>query len=146
MAQTPQNYANYAKFVPLYHFVLAPVLLLTLIGSIVNLVVSLGDHERQYSASLIVVLTFCAFLVFAFCRQFPLRAQDRVIRAEENLRHYAMTGKLLDPRLTMQQVIALRFASDEEYLDLAKKAAEGNMPPDAIKRAVRNWRADEFRM
>jgi Family of unknown function (DUF6526) len=92
------------------------------------------------------VLTFCSLLLFFFCRTFPLKAQDRVIRAEENLRHYVMTGKLLDSRLTIQQVIALRFASDEEYLELAKKAVEGNMPPDAIKRAVRNWRADEFRM
>ena len=130
----------------MYHVVLFGILVLTLIGSIVNLVVSLGDHERQYSASLIVVLTFCALLLFFFVRNFPLKAQDRVIRAEENLRHFVMTGKLLDPRLTMQQVIALRFASDEEYLELAKKAVEGNMPPEAIKRAVRSWRADEFRM
>jgi Family of unknown function (DUF6526) len=146
MAQTPQNYANHRKFVPMFHGVLFGILVLTLIGSIVNLVQSIGDHERQYSASLIVVLTFCSLLLFFFCRTFPLKAQDRVIRAEENLRHYVMTGKLLDSRLTIQQVIALRFASDEEYLELAKKAVEGNMPPDAIKRAVRNWRADEFRM
>jgi len=146
MPATPQNYANHRKFVPMYHGVLFGILVLTLIGSIVNLVESMGDHERQYSASLIVVLTFCSLMLFFFCRTFPLKAQDRAIRAEENFRHYVMTGKPLDPRLTMQQVIALRFASDEEYLDLARKAVEGNMAPDAIKRAVRNWRADEFRM
>ena len=139
---TTQNYANHTRLVPLFHFVLAGILLFTLIGSIVNLVKSLGDHQRLYSASLIVVLTICCGLLFYFCRTFPLKAQDRAIRAEENLRHFALTGKLLDRRLTMSQIIALRFAPDEEFLDLARKAADGNMTADAIKRAVKNWKAD----
>jgi len=139
---TTQNYANHTRLVPLFHFVLAGILLFTLIGSIVNLVKSLGDHQRLYSASLIVVLTICCGLLFYFCRTFPLKAQDRAIRAEENLRHFALTGKLLDRRLTMSQIIALRFAPDEEFVDLARKAADGNMTNDAIKRAVKNWKAD----
>ncbi|MGA2593388.1 MAG: DUF6526 family protein [Bryobacteraceae bacterium] len=139
---TTQNYANHTRLVPLFHFVLAGILLFTLVGSIVNFVKSLGDHERLYSASLIVVLTICCGLLFYFCRTFPLKAQDRAIRAEENLRHFALTGKLLDRRLTMSQIIALRFAPDEEFVDLARKAADGNMTNDAIKRAVKNWKAD----
>jgi hypothetical protein len=142
---TTQNYANHARFVPMYHFVLSSLLVLTLIGSVVNLVQSFGDPERIYSASLIVVLTFCSCLLFYYCRTFPLKAQDRAIRAEENLRHFAMTGKLFDPRLTMSQIIALRFAPDEEFLELARKAADANMPAADIKRAVRNWRADNYR-
>jgi len=139
---TTQNYANHTRLVPLFHFVLAGILLFTLIGSIVNLVKSLGDHQRLYSASLIVVLTLCSGLLFYFCRTFPLKAQDRAIRAEENLRHFALTGKLLDRRLTMSQIIALRFAPDEEFVDLARKAADGNLAADAIKRSVKNWKAD----
>jgi hypothetical protein len=139
---TTQNYANHTRLVPLFHFVLAGILLFTLVGSIVNLVKSIGDHQRLYSASLIVVLTICCGLLFYFCRTFPLKAQDRAIRAEENLRHFALTGKLLDRRLSMSQIIALRFAPDEEFLDLARKAADGNMTADAIKRAVKNWKAD----
>jgi Family of unknown function (DUF6526) len=142
---TTQNYANHARFVPMYHFVLSSLLLLTLIGSVVNLVQSFGDHERIYSAALIVVLTLCSCLLFYYCRTFPLKAQDRAIRAEENLRHFAMTGKLFDPRLTISQIIALRFAPDEEFLELARKAADANMPAADIKRAVRNWRADNYR-
>jgi hypothetical protein len=142
---TTQNYANHARFVPIYHYVLSSLLVLTLIGSVVNLVQSFGDPERIYSASLIVVLTLCSFLLFYFCRTFPLKAQDRAIRAEENLRHFAMTGKLFDPRLTMSQIIALRFASDAEFLELARKAADANMPAADIKRAVKNWRADNYR-
>ena len=56
-----------------------------------------------------------------------------------------MTGKLLDPRLTMSQIIALRFASDAEFLELVRKAADANMPAADIKRAVQNWRADNYR-
>jgi hypothetical protein len=139
---TTQNYENHAQFVPMFHFVLAGILFLTLIGSVVNLFKSIGDHQRLYSAALIVVLTFCMSMLYYYTRTFPLKAQDRAIRAEENLRHFVLTGKLLDRRLTMRQIIALRFASDAEFVVLAAKAADGNIPPDGIKRAVKNWRAD----
>ncbi len=141
-----QNYAHHARLDPGFHFVLSPVLLLTCIGSLVNLWKSLGDHQRLYSASLIVVLSFCAFFIAGYARIFALKAQDRAIRAEENLRHYALTGKLLDPRLGVKQIVALRFASDEEFVELAHRAAEQNMEPDAIKRAIKNWRADHYRV
>jgi len=140
-----QNYENHVRLVTGYHKVLLPILLLTLIGSVVNLVLSWGDHERIYSASLIVVLTVCLVLTAVFARTFALKAQDRAIRAEENLRHFVMTGKLLDPRLTPKQIVAVRFASDEEFVALARKAADENLAPDSIKRAVKNWRADTYR-
>jgi hypothetical protein len=140
-----QNYANHRKFVPMYHYVLSGILLVTLIGSAVNLYESLGDHVRLYSASLILVLTFCMLVLFVFTRSFPLKAQDRAIRAEENLRHFAMTGKLLDPRLTMRQIVGLRFASDGEFVALAARAAKENLSSDDIKKAVKNWRADTDR-
>ncbi len=111
-----------------------------------ELVKSLGDHQRLYSASLLVAVSIALVLVYIFLRVFALKAQDRAIRAEENLRHFAMTGKLLDPRLTIRQIIGLRFASDEEFLALAKRAADENLSEDAIKRAVKNWRGDYYRV
>lgn len=141
-----QNYANHARLVPGYHFVLLPVLMLTCIGSLVNLWKSLGDHQRLYSASLIVVLSFCAFFIAGYARIFALKAQDRAIRAEENLRHYVLAGRLLDARLTVKQIVALRFAPDDEFVELARRAAEEQMEPDAIKRAIRRWRADHDRV
>ena len=143
---TTQSYANHKQYVPMYHAVLFGLLVLTLIGSLVNLYHSLGDHHRLYSASLIVVLDVCALMLFFFCRIFALKAQDRAIRAEENLRHFALTGKLLDPRLTLGQIIGLRFASDEEFVALAKRAADESLAPDDVKRAVKNWRADTYRV
>ena len=141
-----QNNANHRQFVPAFHYVLIPILGLTLIGSIVNLVLSFGNHARLYNASLIVVLTICLILAAFLARIFALRAQDRAIRAEENLRAYVLTGKPLDPRLSIQQVIALRFASDGELVDLARRAAEQGLSPDDIKRAVKDWRADVHRV
>jgi hypothetical protein len=141
-----QNYANHRRFVPMFHGVLFWLLVLTLIGSLVNLYQSLGNHERLYSASLIVVLSACVILLLFFCRAFALKAQDRAIRAEENLRHFALTGKLLDPRLTVRQIIGLRFAPEEEFVDLARRAAEEGMSEDAIKRAVKHWKADTYRV
>jgi len=141
-----QNYANHRRVLPMYHGVLLVLIVLTLIGSLVNLYQSLGDHQRLYSASLIVVLTACALMLFSFCRIFALKAQDRAIRAEENLRHFALTGKLPDPRLTIRQVVALRFAPDGEFVALAQKAAQENLAPDAIKRAIKQWRPDTYRV
>ena len=141
-----QSYENHTQLVTGFHKVLLPIIFLTLIGSVVNLVESWGDHQRMYSASLIVVLTACLMLTALFARMFALKAQDRAIRAEENLRHLAMTGKLLDPRLTVKQIVGLRFASDDEFVALARKAAEDGMAQKAIKQAVKKWRADTYRV
>ena len=141
-----QSYAKHAKFVPLYHIVLFGIIVLTLIGSIVNLLHSLDDHSRLYNAALITAMSFAMVLLMFFCRIFPLKAQDRAIRAEENLRHFVLAGKLLDKRLSIKQIIGLRFASDGEFVALAKRAADENLSLDAIKRAVKNWRPDTDRL
>jgi hypothetical protein len=141
-----QNYENHARLDTLFHRILLPVLLLTLIGACVNLAKSFDDHERLYSAALIVVLTVCLIITTFYARIYPLKAQDRAIRADENLRHFAMTGKLLDPRITVRQVVALRFASDAEFVALAGRAANEGLAPKDIKQAIKNWRADEYRV
>jgi hypothetical protein len=146
MADRQQSYKNHAQIVPLYHRVLFALLLLTFIGSFVNLNASWGDHTRFYSAALIVALTAAVIILFIVARTFPLRAQDRAIRAEEQLRHYVLTGKLLDSRLTMRQIVALRFAPDGEFVSLAQRAADQSLSPDAIKREVKQWRADLYRV
>ena len=115
-------------------------------GSVVNLVQSFGDHQRLYSASLIVVLAISGIMLFLFCRIFALKAKDRAIRAEENLRHFSLTGKLLDSKLGVLQVVALRFAPDAEFVVLARRAADEGLAPDAIKRAIKHWRPDLYRV
>ncbi len=141
-----QNYANHRQYVPMFHGVLFGLLILTVIGSMVNLYKSIGDHERLYSAALLVALSIGVLMLGLFTRIFALKAQDRAIRAEENLRHFVLTGKLLDSRLKTLQIVALRFASDAELVPLAKRAADHDMTPDAIKRAVAEWRTDTYRV
>jgi hypothetical protein len=143
---TTQTYANHRRYVLMYHGVLFGLLVVTLIGSLVNLYESLGDHQRLYSASLIVVLDVSVLLLFFFCRIFALKSQDRAIRAEENLRHFVLAGKLLDPGLNVRQIIGLRFASDDEFVELAQRADRERLSEDAIKRAVNNWRPDTYRV
>ncbi len=141
-----QSYAKHAKIDPLFHKTLFPILMLVFIGAMVNLYESIGDHERLYSASLIGAISFALLLMFFLVRVYPLKAQDRAIRAEENLRHFVLTGKLLDGRLTVKQIVALRFASDGEFASLAAKAANESTAPDAIKKSIQNWRADHDRL
>jgi len=141
-----QNYANHRQYVPMFHTVLLGLIVLTLIGSCVNLAQSWGDSGRVYSASLIVTLTVATLILSFLSRVFALKAQDRSIRAEEQLRHYVLAGKLLDARLTMRQVVGLRFASNEEFVALAQRAAGQGLTEDAIKREVKNWRPDTYRV
>ena len=141
-----QDYSNHHRYVFMYHAVLFGLIVLSLGGSIVNLVTSWGVPYAFYSASLSVAVVVSLLLLSFFTRIFALKAQDRAIRAEENLRHFVLTGKLLDSRLSIRQVIGLRFASDAEFAELAQRAAEQDMSEDAIKKAVRNWRGDYYRV
>jgi hypothetical protein len=141
-----QSYGSHTRLFPPFHFVLIPVLFLGLVGSIVNLRQSMGDHQRLYSASLLVLVTAALVVIALFARMFALKAQDRAIRAEENLRHFVLAGKLLDPKLTLRQIIGLRFASDAELVALAQKAAASGMSEKEIKKAITNWKADHDRI
>ncbi|NIV93013.1 hypothetical protein GWN42_09480 [candidate division KSB1 bacterium] len=141
-----QNYSNHRRIVPMYHYIASLLTYAVLIGSLVNLYKTISRGAGVYSASLIVVMAVVLAILHYYVRIFPLKAQDRAIRVEENLRHYGMTGKLLDPKLTIRQIIGLRFASDEEFLELEKKAASENLSEKDIKRAIKNWRADNYRV
>ena len=140
-----QNVSNHSRFVPGYHFIVSTAILALLVGSGINVVEACNEKDGFYSASLICLISVVLLILWWYTRVFALKAQDRAIRAEENLRHFAMTGKLLDSRLRMGQIIALRFASDDEFVELAKKAADEQMAPKAIKMAIKNWRADNNR-
>jgi Na+/melibiose symporter-like transporter len=139
-----QNFKNHGRFIPLYHYITGTLVIAIFGGSIVNLIHA--DAHTHYSAALLVCVAFVLVVLFWYARAFALRAQDRAIRAEENFRHYILTGKPLDSRLRMSQIIALRFASDEEFPSLAKKAADEKMSMKEIKMAVKNWRADYNRV
>ena len=138
-----QNYHNHKRILYLYHGLTLLAILAFLTGSIINLIHI--SRENLYSAALLVVAGLIMISLFFHARIFPLRAQDRAIRAEESLRHFILTGKPLDSRLTMQQIIALRFASDDEFARLAKRAVDEALNNDEIKSEIKNWRPDYCR-
>jgi hypothetical protein len=139
-----QNYANHGRYVPMHHFITSAAILAIIIGSFVNLFHA--SHENLYSASLICRGSFVMASLWWYLRAFALKAQDRAIRAEENFRHFILTGKPLPSGLRMSQVIALRFASDEEFPSLVQKALDEKMGSKRIKEAIQQWRADHHRV
>ena len=139
-----QNFSNHARYHPLYHYITAPLVLVGLIGSINYFVRCTPDNV--YLASLLVLVFFILLIMGWLVRGYALKAQDRAIRAEESLRHFILTGKALDNRLRMGQIVALRFASDAEFPALAQRAAEEKISSKDIKKSIQLWRADHNRI
>jgi hypothetical protein len=139
-----QDYKNHRQLVFSFHVLTGLPLLALIIGSIRNLMST--SEDNMYEASLLVLVSLILLSLYIHCRMFALKAQDRAIRAEEKLRHLQLTCKPIDPRLNMQQIIALRFASDEELPAMAQEAAEKELSNNAIKKSIRNWKEDTWRV
>ncbi|WP_152399617.1 DUF6526 family protein [Paenibacillus cellulositrophicus] len=137
-----QNYKNHVRMVPAFHFFLVPLGIITLIASLIHLFVAEMRGISLFSSLLFVSVSLMAVMTMIFARRFACKAQDRAIRTEENLRCFALTGKLLDPRLTTNQILALRFAPDEEWMALCDKAVNDHLTPESIKRSIKAWKAD----
>ncbi len=142
-----QNLKNHVRFVPLFHFVGYPLAAYVLIASIIKLYKNYSLHRGGILyPSILIAGGLSLLIIFWFARVFALKAQDRAIRAEENLRYFAITGKLLDSKLSTRQVIALRFAPNNEFVDLAHRAVSENMTPKQIKHSIVHWKADYHRV
>lgn len=141
-----QNFANHTRYVPGFHIVLSAVLLLAGVLGSAHFYRTITWGQLRMQGASIVLLVIAGILLMWYSRMFALRAQDRAIRAEEGLRHYLLTGKPIDPRLRLSQIIALRFASDEELPDLTRRAVEEGLRQRDIKQAIRHWRADHHRV
>jgi len=141
----PQSYENHSKFVPLYHYVGAPLLLALIVWTSARLF-----REPSAENVLALLLVAAVFLASLFARTFALGVQDRVIRLEERLRMERLFDGALRARIpdfTTEQLIGLRFASDEELPELARRVLdEGIADRKTIKQAVRRWRADHQRI
>ena len=140
----PQNFENHARFVPAFHFFVAPVFLLNVVWSIVRVV-------RNFSVGTIMALlvAIALFLLAFTARIFALTVQDRVIRLEMRLRMQQLLpvdlrGRI--PEYTVDQLVALRFASDVELPALARKVLDEKLANrKTIKRMVQDWQADLLR-
>jgi hypothetical protein len=140
----PQSFKNHVRFDPPFHFFVLPVFTFAVVWSIIHLVRHFGYH----SAGLVVLFT--AALVLAFkTRLYALKVQTRVIRLEERLRLYTLLSDPLRsriPELNEAQLVGLRFASDGECPSLMEQALASNLKNPDIKKAVKQWRADQWRV
>jgi hypothetical protein len=144
MSKAPQSAKSHGRFDPLFHFFLAPVSLANMIIAIVALV-----HHQNFFHWWLLVLSIAAFILLFKLRNYPLKVQDRVIRLEERLRLQALAPVEWHAqiyRLTEDQLIGLRFAGDDEVVELAKQALEHNLNRKQIKERIKSWRADEWRV
>ena len=145
MVDVQQSYANHTRWHPPFHFFVIPVMLINFIWAIVEFVRTPAWHQGWWivvSAALVVL----AFLV----RINALRVQDRLIRLEERLRYQQLLPAELAQQcgsLALGSTIALRFATDEELEGLIREVLGGRFNKSAeIKKAIKNWRGDTFRV
>lgn len=145
MARKEQNYKNHGKWTISFH-----VVFLLLVGWSGMWAASelLDGPSRQTSA--LFALALAAGAAGLLGRQFATQNQDRIIRLEERLRLKELLPDDLQPRvaeLSTDQLVALRFASDGELVELTRKVlAEGITDRKAIKQLIREWRPDHHRV
>ena len=139
-----QNYANHTNWVPTFHYYTYAGILVSLIGAIIYCFK--GENNPTLLSLILFILILTIGSIAFHARWFALKAQDRAIRAEESLRYFILTGKRIDQNLKMSQFVALRFASDEEFVELVERAVKENMSSKEIKMAIKNWRGDYKRV
>jgi len=139
-----QNFENHAKFFPLFHFVVAPILLLNVVWSIVRLI-----RHASFDNTVSLLVAIALFLLALTARLMALTVQDRVIRLETRLRMQQLLPVDLRariPEFTLDQLVSLRFASDAELPSLAQKVLDDKLTDRAaIKKLVRDWQPDLLR-
>ncbi|MGO9338828.1 MAG: DUF6526 family protein [Terriglobales bacterium] len=141
---TPQSFKNHGRLDPPYHFVLITVLAVNLF-----VMLSYAWHDLNYFTEWLVILSIAAFIPASKLRTYPLKVQDRVIRLEERIRLQALAPAEWHAQiyhLTEDQLIGLRFASDDEVVALAKEALEQNLTRKQIKERIKTWRPDDWRI
>lgn len=144
MARPVQSYKNHTRLLPPFHFFVVPVLLVNFLIAIWQVIraPAVGTAWGLVLAAALLALGFVA-------RGQAISVQDRVIRVEMRLRLQRLLPPDLQPRindLTTRQLVALRFASDEELPDLVREVLAGNLPSQkSIKMRVKNWQADWLR-
>ena len=143
----PQTLKNHTRFNPLFHFTILPLLLLNLVFAIYVTIHRWPAYQHTHIWWIVMAIVF--FLMAGAARTAALKVQDRVIRLEERLR----LATLLPPderahinELSVRQLIALRFASDDELPALVHKTFTPSLEPKAIKESIVNWRADHHRV
>ena len=141
-----QNYKNHTRLNSAHHFVLTPLTVLFFVWSIVFAF----DTTVDLKLRLIAIIAATALLLASFiARSYGIKNQDRIIRLEMRQRYFEMTGTSFsakEKQLKLSQIIALRFAGDEELLPLMERAIAEKLSSKEIKLAITDWQADYHRV
>ncbi len=141
----PQNFANHTRWHPAFHFFILPVMLINLVWAIVTFIKAPDGSSGWW-----IVVSLALLMLTVFVRTYSLKVQDRVIRLEEKLRYQQVLSPSLAQQisaLTPGQIVALRFAADEELEELVTAVTAGRfVKTKELKQAIKNWRADHFRV
>ncbi len=120
---------------------------------LINFIIAIVQCVRapSWATGWWIVVSLALLVLALLTRLNPLTAQDRIIRLEERLRYHQLlpeeVAREASTTLTRGQVIALRFAPDEELPALVRQVLDGKLTrPAEIKRAIQAWRADDFRI
>ncbi len=139
-----QNFSNHVRVHPMYHYVILPVSLILAITALVNVImnVSLANVVLLMSAILLN-------LIASIARDYAKKNQDRIIRAELRLRYYQLTQERMESfesLLSPAQLVSLRFASDDEFVQMASDTQLAKRTPQEIKKSIKYWNADLMRV
>ena len=141
-----QNYKNHLRLYPFHHFLITPLTLVLFVWSCVKLIHGSGSLENRL---FFLTFSFTLVLISFVARIYATKNQDRIIRTEMRQRFFEITGKSFSSfeiKLRTGQIVALRFAGDDELEALTNRAVSENLSNKDIKLAIKNWKADEHRV
>ena len=142
-----QNYKNHIRYYPAHHFVFYPLALLLIAFGIRG--VLKNDAQKEIWIAIVFLSIVITWVSFMMRQHYALINQDRIVRLELRFRYFEITGKKLEPFekiLNTQQLMALRFAPNEELEALITRAAKENLSADDIKKSIKNWLPDYARV
>lgn len=141
-----QNYSNHTRLYPAHHFILTPVT----VAALAIALAIVGESDSISKQEIFNVLAASALILITFiARIYALKNQNRIIRLEMRYRYFELTGKSFkekESQLSLSQIIALRFAGDDELLQLIDKSISEKLSNKQIKQNIKNWQADYKRV
>ncbi|WP_040401285.1 DUF6526 family protein [Cecembia lonarensis] len=144
-----QNYKNHSRYYPFHHFVLTPLTLVYFVWTLVNLISAIGSGVQASEQVYHLIGATILLLLPLLARIYALKNQDRIIRLEMRQRYFELTGSSFrekERKLRLSQIIALRFAGDNELLALIERTIKEGLRSKVIKQSIENWQEDKRRV
>jgi multidrug transporter EmrE-like cation transporter len=142
-----QNYENHTRIYPLHHLVITPLTLIFLGWTVYRM--DFSTAQSIWTSVYFLLGAVVIALISLLTRIYAIKSQNRTILVEMRQRYFHLTGSPFytkEIQLSEGQIIALRFAGDEELVSLIERAITENLSPKDIKLAIKNWQGDYRRV